>query len=193
MDYYYKKFLMYMECTNNLKYDLEDIKKTFKYNFIKKGTHLTNEGDVENKISFVCEGMFRYYYITANGEEITKHFTVENDFATSYASLIYQRPTKYSIIADEDCHILSIDYKVYNELIEKDRSWERLARKYTEHIYNLKELREASFLLLDAETRYKEFLNSYKKIESRLRQKDIATYLGINPVSLSRIRKNLKT
>ncbi len=102
---------------------------------------------------------------------MTKHFTFENDFVSSYAALIYHRPTEYGIVAEEDCHILVVDSETYVKQINTETRWGKVARHYSEHIYNLKELREASFLLMDAKTRYENFLVQYPGAQKRIKQK----------------------
>jgi CRP-like cAMP-binding protein len=169
--------------------DMDELKQVFMIKYLNKGEEFISQGEIENEIAFVCKGLFRYYYLTQDGLDMTKHFTLENDFVTSYASLIYRRPTAYGIVAEEDSQILVMDYRTYIKKITESRQWERIARKYTEHIYNIKELREASLLLHDAKERYQDFLILYPQLEKRIRQKHIATYLGIHPVTLSRLRK----
>lgn len=168
--------------------EIEALAEIFTYRDIKKGAMLLAQGEVETHIAFVVKGFFRYYYITAQGEEITKHFAVEGDFVSAYASMLYQRPSAYGIIAEEASTILTLPYATYLGFVEQDRSWERMARKYTESIYNLKEIREASLLLLDAKARYLEFIAQYPKLLGRAKQKHIATFLGIHPVTLSKLR-----
>lgn len=161
----------------------------FKEVFLKKGRHFIQIGDIEKQIAFIVKGLLRYYYITYEGDDVTKHFSVENEFASSYASLIYERPTAYGIIAEEDTLLLVMDRATYMAAILNEPIWERLARLYTEEIYALKEEREAALLTLDATERYKSFKLSFPNIESRLKQKHVATYLGIHPVSLSRLKR----
>lgn len=171
---------------------IEQLSTIFKYVELTKGGVYLQQGVIEQRIAFVVTGAFRYFYITPKGEDITKHFSLENDFVCSYASMIYQRPTAYGIVAEEDAVLLVIEHSVYMHLIQQDRNWERLARKYTEHIYNLKELREASLLLQDAKERYNTFRVSQPEVVKRFKQRHIATYLGIHPVTLSRLRKDEK-
>lgn len=171
---------------------LDHLAHHFQYMEISKGHHYLMQGSYEERIAFVAKGIFRYYYLTPQGEDITKHFSAEKSFVCSYAAMIYQRPSAYGIVAEEDAVVLVIHKDQYLQLIEVHRSWERMARKYTEHIYNMKELREASLLLLDAKQRYREFMAQYPDLAGRLKQRHIATYLGIHPVSLSRISKALK-
>lgn len=159
---------------------------------MEKGEAFLEQGNVETRLAFVVQGCFRYYYLTPSGDDITKHFAIENDFMSSYASLLYDRPSAYGIMAEEDSLLLILDGKVYKALVEAGGIWERMARHYTEHIYNLKELREASLLLYDAKTRYTDFCKRYPKIVGRVKQKHIATFLGIHPVTLSRLQKPIK-
>tara|TARA_Y100000588_G_C14094840_1_gene856113 strand:+ start:298 stop:900 length:603 start_codon:yes stop_codon:yes gene_type:complete len=172
--------------------NISELKQGFELVKLVKGQHFIRQGEIENRIAFICEGYLRYYYITFSGDDVTKHFAFENDFAASYASLIYQKPTAYNIVAEEDCVLLVMYHDAYKENINTYRKWERVARLYTENIYNLKEIREAALLLMDAKDRYVAFIEQYPNAESRMKQKHIATYLGIHPVSLSRIKKDLK-
>lgn len=172
---------------------LEQLSMLFQYLVVPKGGTFLEQGQVADRIAFVAKGFFRYCYLTPTGEDITKHFAVENDFVCAYASMLYQRPSAYGIVAEEDSVVLVISRDQYMSLIEAHRSWERMARRYTEHIYNLKEIREASLLLLDAKARYEEFVAMYPGLLARAKQRHIATYLGIHPVSLSRLRGREKS
>lgn len=189
-DKYYKQMYEHLK-TFDVKTSLDELKAVFSYRKMEKGQHFVTQGEIEREIAFICQGMMRYYYITIDGEDVTKHFTMENDFSASYASLIYNRPTAYSIVCEETCHLLVMNRDMYVSSIDSDRRWERLARLYTENIYNHKEIREAALLTLNAKDRYLAFLNQFPNIEKRLKQKHIATYLGIHPVSLSRLKKSL--
>ncbi len=167
---------------------IEQLKALFSVVRLAKGQLFLEQDTVENRIAFVARGLLRYFYITQKGDDITKHFSIERDYVCSYASMIYQRPSAYGIIAEEDSILLVIDANQFKQMIDHYRSWEKLARKYTEHIYNLKEIREASLLLLDAKARYEAFCKDYPDINQRAKQRHIATFLGIHPVSLSRLR-----
>lgn len=175
----------------SMEVDVEELRQLFTYKRLNKGEHYIREGSVEKGIAFVCQGLLRYYYITYNGDDVTKHFTVENQFASSYSSLIYQRPSAYSIVAEEECHLLILDSKTYMHKVWNEQPWERIARLNSENIYSIKEQREAVLLTMTAQERYLDFKENYPAIENRLKQKHIATYLGIHPASLSRIKKQL--
>ncbi|MBN2039148.1 MAG: Crp/Fnr family transcriptional regulator [Spirochaetes bacterium] len=170
----------------------DEIKSAFKTEYYSKGESFIRTGDVPNKIGFIVKGLMKYYYIDPEGNEWIKFFSAERDFVASYASFLYQIPSLYNIEALENTTILSINYKMYLNNINKLMTWCIIARKYTEKIYYEKEKREASFLQKDASERYSDFLNDYKQLSNRISLKDTASFLGITPISLSRIRNKFK-
>jgi CRP-like cAMP-binding protein len=139
-------------------------------------------------MGFIVQGLVKYYYIDSDGNEWIKHFSAENDFVASYASFLYQTPSLYFIESLEETTILTINYDVYMKYLQNSFTWNSIARKYTEKIYYEKEKREASFLKEDGSERYTNFFNEYKDLADRLSLKDIASFLGMTAVQLSRIR-----
>jgi len=117
---------------------------------------------------------------------------VENTCAISYAAFVQREESKLYIQALEDTELLVIDYKIYRKLLDSHVCWQEAAKKLAELIFILKEKREAGLLLHDARERYLQFLGDYPNLENRISQYHIASYLGIAPESLSRIRANLK-
>lgn len=168
--------------------DQDEIKSVFKMEHYSKREYFVKEGDIPNKIGFITKGLMKYYYIDFDGNEWIKYFSAENDFVASYASFLYQTPSLYYIEAMEDTTVLSINFNSYFNQINKSRTWCNIARKYTEKIYYEKEKREASFLKETGSERYASFLKEYKHLTGRISIKDIASFLGLTPVSLSRIR-----
>jgi CRP-like cAMP-binding protein len=168
--------------------DENEIKNVFKIEHYSKGEYFAREGDIPDKLGFITKGLMKYYYIDFDGNEWIKYFSAENNFVASYASFLYQIPSLYHIEAMEDTTALSINFNSYINNINKSKIWCIIARKYTEKIYYEKEKREASFLKEDGSERYFNFLNEYKHLINRISIKDIASFLGLTPVSLSRIR-----
>lgn len=146
------------------------------------------EGDVCRKASFIVQGGFRMYYII-DGEEISKDFQFEGQFTGSRASMISGEPARFNIAALEDSLLLEISKAALDELCDKYWVWDRLVRMYMEQIFLYKEKRETSFLLDSPAVRYQNMLDEYPGHIQRIPQKHIATYLGIKPETLSRIRK----
>lgn len=102
------------------------------------------------------------------------------------------QPSAFSIETLEDTVLLCIRYSDWEKLLEGVLCWNIVARKVIEKIYIMKQLRERELLLEDAESRYLHFMEQYPSLHQRLKQHYIASYLGISPVSLSRIRKKMR-
>ena len=169
----------------------DEIRWVFKTEHYNSGQYFASEGDVPDKLGFITKGLMKYFYIDDEGNEWIKHFSVENDFVASYGSYLYQTPSLYFIEAMEETDILTVSYNLYIENINKSKTWCAIARKYTEKIYYDKERREASFLKMNGTERYLDFLEKYKHLTGRISMKDTASFLGLTPVSLSRIRSKL--
>lgn len=148
-------------------------------------------GTTPSKIGLVQKGLFRYLYTDQAGNGFTKSFMPERNFISSYSAMVQKRPSYFSIEALEDSTVLEIKYENWLLLREGHRCWDRLLLGILEKGFMAKEKRERELLLLDAETRYRNFLLEYPALEKRVKQHLIASYLGIKPESLSRIRKNL--
>ncbi len=148
-------------------------------------------GETPTKIAFVFEGLFRYVYINDNGDEFTKAILSENIFISSYSAMVLNKPSYFSIEALENSRLLEFTWSDFNQLKENDIFWVKFLMKFLEKGYITKEKRERDLLLLDAETRYKNFLAEFPGMEQRVKQGIIASYLGIKPETLSRIRKKI--
>lgn len=162
-----------------------------KEKIIQNWTYFIREGEIPTKIAFVISGLFRYVYIKENGEEFTKGLLTENNFLSSYSAMILNRPSHFYIEALETSKILEINWPSFMSLVEKDVFWVKFLLKFVEKGYIIKEKRERELLLLDAETRYKNFLTEFPGMNQRIKQGIIASYLGIQPETLSRIRKKI--
>ncbi|MFO7656698.1 MAG: Crp/Fnr family transcriptional regulator [Bacteroidales bacterium] len=148
-------------------------------------------GEIPHKIAFISSGLFRYVYTNDKGEEFTKGIIVENFFLSSYSAMIMGKPSYFSIEALEDSKVFEIFWKDFVQLTEKDIFWLKFLLKFVEKGYMVKEKRERDLLLLDAETRYKNFLTEFPGMDQRIKQGIIASYLGIKPETLSRIRRKI--
>lgn len=160
---------------------------------VSKGEHVLQLDEVPMNIYFCIRGLFRMYYITEDGKEFNKSFCAEDDFITSYGALLTGRPSTFSIEALEDSKLVTIPYDLMLTLFEREVHWERLGRKLAENLYVKKEQKERQFLVHSADERYRLFLQEYPGLENRIPQYHISSYLGITPVSLSRIRKSRKS
>lgn len=148
-----------------------------------------SDGAVPKTFGFVCSGLFRYVYTDREGRQYTKAFMPEYSFLSSYSAMIQQTPSFYTIEALETSVVLEFDYLNWLELKEANPCWDRFLIRMLEKGYTQKEKRERELLLLDSESRYRNFLEEYPTLEKRVKQHMIASFLGITPESLSHIRK----
>jgi len=158
---------------------------------IKASDYFIRAGEVPHKIAFVGSGLFRYVYTNSGGDEFTKGIIAQNFFLSSYSAMIMGRPSYFSIEALENSQLLEIIWSDFEHLKENDIFWLKFQLKFVEKGYIIKEKRERELLLLDAETRYKNFLIEFPGMDQRIKQGIIASYLGIQPETLSRIRKKI--
>lgn len=173
--------------------ELDEFLKLFQIRSIEKGAYFVRAGDRSTELAFVNAGLLRFFYQTTDGKEFNKSFVAENQFTAAYSAFLTDMPARFSIQALEECHLLICDLHMVVNLFDRHGCWERLGRILAEQLFIKKEAREAEFLLDDAETRYRNFQKQYPGLEGRVAQYHVASYLGITPVALSRIRKKLKT
>lgn len=146
-----------------------------------------NAGERVSYAYFCITGLFRLFYTLEDGKEFIKSFSLSNEFVTSYGAMISGEPSYFSIQALEDSAVIEIPYAVLQELSDRSHEWERFVRKSVEQLYLKKEERERELLFLSAAERLEAFRKKYPDLELRIPQYQIASYLGISPVSLSRI------
>lgn len=152
--------------------------------FLQAGEHLTH-------IAFNINGVFRYFYNDFEGNDITKYFITDNDFILSLTSFIEKSPSLFSIEALEDSQILIAPVDVIYHMMENNIYLQIIYKHILEKTYIEKEKREAEFLLHSAKDRYINFINENHTVHSKIKLFYIASYLGIAPESLSRIRRQI--
>lgn len=158
----------------------------------EKDAHLLHAGEVGKCTYFILQGVIRLFYTCEKGREYVRSFGVEDDMCGSFYSSLTHTPCRFGIQALESTRVIRAQFDDFTRLFETDIRWERLGRLLAEQHFILKEQREAAFLLDDAETRYKQFLKDYPDLDKRIAQYHIASYLGVTPVTLSRIRKKMR-
>ena len=170
---------------------IDDLLSIGKEKSIDASDYFIRAGEIPIKIAFVSKGLFRYVYTNDKGDEFTKAIMPENNFISSYSAMALIKPSYFSIEALEDSQLLEICWSDFILLQKDDIFWVKFLLKFIEKGYIVKEKRERDLLLLDAETRYKNFLAEYPGMDQRVKQGIIASYLGIQPETLSRIRKKI--
>ena len=171
----------------------DEIKDNFNEKVIKKGDHLFRVGDDVKDFYFLVDGIARYYYLTPDGKDFNKAFAYKKGhLLSSISSVIGIEKSPFSVeVLSEEFTVLYIPYEDFINLGYKYISWHKLTLKIYEHLIIKKEKREADFLLLNATQRYEKFLQDYKDIANVIPNYQIAAFLGITEVALSRIRKNI--
>ncbi len=158
---------------------------------IKKNTPFAEEGKVGKEVGMILEGTMRHFY-TKDGEEKSTYFYFENALVGAYISCITGQPSQLSIDTLTDTSIIVFPYSRLATLFDLSQSWERFGRKLAEWALTGLEERMAGLLMMSPEERYIQLLSGNKqKIIERIPQHLIANYLGITPVSLSRIRNRV--
>jgi len=159
---------------------------------LNKNQHFLQEGETCNKIAFIAKGCTRLYFLVQE-EEVTKDFCFENTFTGSVASFLSRQPSHFNVIAMEDTELVTIHYEGLMNLYDNYHCWSNFGRKLVEQFAIRKENREVSFLLYSPEERYLDMLNKYPNIIQRVPLKIIASFLGMTPETLSRVRNKLAT
>jgi CRP-like cAMP-binding protein len=172
------------------KSDLEIILSHFKTRPVKKGQLILKRGQIAYQYFYINSGALRFFFGEFE-EQFTAWIVFQNEFFTEISSLNPQKPTRFNIEAIEDTELIYIDrldmemlYKQFPAWQEFGRvTWEAMAVRMIDQIIN--------FQTLSAEERYLALITNSKIMQS-VPVKQIASYLGITPNALSRIRKNIK-
>jgi CRP-like cAMP-binding protein len=158
---------------------------------VSKGQFLLKEGDVCKHAFFVEQGLLRAYTIDSSGKEHIIQFAPENWFITDRSSVYFDEPSPFFIDAIEDSTVVFLDAAFMNTAAAASEQFRQYNdRLLHNHIRNLQR-RINSLLGAPAEQRYLDFVQLYPDIMLRVPQWMIASYLGITPESLSRVRKEL--
>lgn len=157
---------------------------------LKKNTLLIKIGEIENYLSFISEGIVRIY-IPQEESDLTLGFSFENEFVTAYDSFITQTPSHYQIETLTNTTLLRISNKDLQEVYKKTKSGNLIGRRMAENMFLIKSKREISFLNKTAEERYLDLFLERPKLLKHIPLKYIASYIGVTPQALSRIRKRI--
>ena len=170
--------------------DEEIVRKLFHKKVFKKGDHLLQAGSVCRYIIFIETGLVRYY-LNSDGEEHTTYFNKEGEFVCDYMSFLPQAPSYVNIQALEDTTIFVISFNDIQQFYKEVEHGERFGRLGIEQVF-VSVINQIKSLYTDPpEVRYSQFLSNFPDIGQRIPQYYIASYVGIKPQSLSRIRKRI--
>lgn len=158
----------------------------------KKGDLLIREGQISSDSFYVLTGCVRQYYLV-DGEEKTTEFYTENQSIFSNLSSNNKVPSKYFLECVEDSLITVTSADQQKSFYKRFPRFEALCRVTTEQEFAEYQERTAQFMISSPEERYLNLLNTRPDLFNRVPQYQLASYLGIKPESLSRIRKRIAT
>tara|TARA_R110002050_G_scaffold263065_1_gene403454 strand:+ start:13951 stop:14523 length:573 start_codon:yes stop_codon:yes gene_type:complete len=165
--------------------------KLFKQEFAKR-SEFVQVGQIENHISFIEKGIVRLFIPKDNEEkEITFGFSFAGEFISAYDSFLTQTPSLYQLEPLTDCVIWSITYSDLQDVYQHTQIGNLIGRLSSERLYLIKSARMQSLLNETAEERYVNLKKERPKLLSEIPLKYIASYIGVTPQALSRIRKRL--
>ncbi len=193
MDQEFEQFLSRMtEYADIPKSQLERLACMMQFQTINKNAYFIRMEDEAEKFAYITKGVFRVFCVSEEGMEKTLAFRSEGQFIAPYTPVLCNQKVWYYIQALTDSEIYYIRVEEYKQLSQAHICWEILEKNYIIELLLEKEERERSLLMDRAEVRYETFIGTYPEISKRVQQNYIASYLGITPVSLSRLKSQKK-
>jgi CRP-like cAMP-binding protein len=169
--------------------EYEMVKVAFIPKKLRKRQYFLQEGEVNRYNAFIVKGAMRQYSVDSKGVEHILRFGVENWWMGDRESFTMLTPSKYNIDALEDCELLQVTYAAMQELIQQSPAMAKTVRIMDERSWIASQRRIHASISLTAEERYLELQASNPVFLQRFPQNMIASYLGISPETLSRVRK----
>lgn len=156
---------------------------------LKKGELLLTENEVCNEVVFIKKGILRSFFVNHKGDEITNCFAFENEFMASFASFITEKKAEENIQALADAELEILNRKDLEKLYQSGFNWQETGRKLTELEFVNLHKRMVSFQKFSAAQRYEELYKNHQRYVQLIPLQYLASYLGVTPRHLSRIRK----
>lgn len=161
-----------------------------KYVSVKNGECILRAGERTEYICLVISGVVRGYYLDDEGNDITKCFSMENDWCCSY-SYMSKLPSPFFIETIDDTILARFDINEINTFIDKYPVFRKKVEQLLGEMLVRSEQRIRSLMSLEAKDRYLMLLDEQPELFKRVKQEYIASYIGVTPSSLSRIKKSL--
>lgn len=184
----------YIESKSSMQISDEEkklIRSAFKIKHLRKRQYLLQEGDVCKYMAFIVNGSGRMYMVNDNGQENVIRFAIESWWLGDYESYNLNSPSAYNIEMTEDSNVLLVSHDQMEELNNSVPAIARMIKDIDRNSTIATQKRIQSAISLGAEERYDQLVKTYPEFIRRFPQTMIASYLGISPETLSRIRKSL--
>lgn len=161
------------------------------FKHFEPNTRLVNHGDVPQKLYLLNKGVSRVFFISEDGKELTKRLFTPIDFFASFTALLEQQPSNLVYETLTPCHIYEIDHKAFVKLCNANVEILKFYTRFLEFLFKVGELNHIEVASFDAKQRYLKLRQRIPDIDNLIPQYQIASYLNITPVQLSRIRAKL--
>lgn len=171
--------------------EVDQLKSFFIPKKVRKRQYTLNAGDVCQYISFVEKGLLRSFTVDDDGQEHVVQFAIEGWWITDMGSFLSGEAALYNIEALEDSEILNLTKRSMDEMMDRHPRMERFFRLLTQNHIVALQRRAVAYMSLTAEEKYLKVMEIYPDIMNRAPQQQIASYLGITPETLSRIRRQV--
>lgn len=178
-------------CTRISAAQLEEFRVELKVCRFKPKQLVFAHGAVHGHIGFVIEGLVRSYYLDDRGEEKTSWFIPEFEFVTDYPAFLTGKPSQFCFEALEPVTMVCLPRHTIYQGYDDHHAFERYGRLIAEAVIQMQQLRIESFLFRTAKERYLDFNQSYPQLQNRISVAHLASFIGIERQSLTRIRKEL--
>jgi CRP-like cAMP-binding protein len=156
----------------------------------EKGKILVPEGKIAGHLYAIQQGYCRSFFYK-EGEDITDFFFFEHSFATDFASLYNEIPSRLNLVCEEEVTALVIPKAKLEELYQTNLALSEIGRLTAEYAFSVVEERMRLLHTENLETKYKWMIRNFPELFQRVPQHHIASYLGVKPQSLSRIRAKI--
>lgn len=189
----FEAFFTYVESKSSLilnAAEKELLQSTFKAKHLRKKQYLLEEGEICKYMCFLIKGSGRMYSVNEKGHEHTIRFAIKNWWLGDYESYNFNTPSCYNIEVLEDSEVLMIGHQQMQKLISLIPAIDLMVKNIDQKGAVATQRRIHSSISQSAEERYDQLIKSYPEFLNRFPQSLIASYLGISPETLSRIRKN---
>ena len=187
-DNFLNLFDSYVKLTDK---DIDICKQYFELKSLPKNNIVEEENKVPKHLYFITKGFMRLFYYDDNGDEITTHIESQNQFITSFTNFIREIKSNENLECITNCEFYKIERSKLIELIEKNENFKNFSLVIFEQAAARTQIRANDFATLTADLRYKKLVEQQPEIIQNVPIQYIASYLGIKPQSLSRIRKQI--
>lgn len=160
---------------------------------LNKGDSVFRQGEVNNELYLIRSGLVKLCYLSIDGKEFIKSFIPDGGMFGSLYSQLTGEGSTFSAVALEPLQLKSIPFSYFQELVTRYPAMQQLALSFFQQLALKKEMREYEFLCLSANQRYEKYCQQQPDLVKRIKQADLALYLGITPIALSRMKHRSKT